>query len=157
MKFEKSSPGPGGRENGPLAAKMETQDDPGISVKIEVEDFQVEEKVEISTIEKENAENRRKSVTCPICDKTFSRKDNLKQHLRRYSRTPEMITIHHELEQASEDKNKDKPKSFECPICDKTFSRKIYLRQHLERYSQTSEMIKIHLDLKNQTYEDKPK
>jgi hypothetical protein len=57
------------------------------------------------------------SKTCPICDKTFSRKYNMRTHMERVHNPTHVIT---------------KVSTHVCPICDKTYTNSTYVRKHIE-------------------------
>lgn len=69
-----------------------------------------------------------KELTCPVCQKCFSRNNNMKRHL---------ITIH-----APERSIKESEK-YPCPICQKTFARASCVKRHTETVHKHDPPIKV--------------
>lgn len=94
-------------------------------------------------------------VQCPFCEKTFTRKDNLKTHIAKKHPQPTTViplpaftcekcqkTFCYETAFNVHKKNCGLDKPHQCSTCGKCFAKKVTLEKHIQEHQQTGGGVK---------------
>lgn len=101
---------------------------------------------------KRNSKSGRKNkfpkiFDCPRCDKSYTRMEKLRDHLKQVHNVelPRVINEGVIFTVNSEDPLKDQVSPFPCPRCEKSYSRKEKLKQHMIRHHDVHQVPQLNI------------